>query len=443
MLHWKTIAALLQRPWWERVWVPQEIAVAQSIRFHCGDSTCTFQDIGASVEHLTNLVNQLGFEPHQQKATQSGGHGNAAGPFKVSPFEQADLLHRLKYRMGNHDEYIDLKNLIFHTRSCKATDLRDKIFSVLSLTDPEIYELQPDYRLSVYETFVAATHSLLSKTRSLDFFSACRNPERLNGLPSWVPNLLDSWRAWPFEPVHQLHQVSPKEEAEYTFDEDSAILRVTGSYLDSIDATSTGTVSQDDTFEELNALFHSWKIFAQDALSRTDIEYTEQRYISEDLLGLEKERSWIELLSVGHDRGHSLRYSPQGELLPEEASPLDRTPEVRFARSLLLPGDLKTRGHAYIGIHNYLRKFGVGRRLGLSKTGIIGLVPADAQQGDEICLLNGASFPYLLRKTSEHHVIVREACKLAFVFYPSSRPTTRGQDRYSHRVLSSTQIRYG
>lgn len=124
--------------------------------------------------------------------------------------------------------------------------------------------------------------------------------------------------------------------------------------------------------------------------------------------------------------------------MPEEASPLDRTPEVRFARSLLLPDDLKTRGHAYIGIHKYLRKFGVGRRLGLSKTGILGLVPTDAQQGDEICLLNGASFPYLLRKTGKHYVIVGEACKLAFVFYPSSRPSTRGQDRYSHRILRFT-----
>lgn len=290
VLHWKTIAALLQRPWWERVWVRQEIAVAQSITFHCGDSTCTFQDIGASVERLTNLVNQLGFEPQQQKATRSGGHGNPASPFKVSPFVQADLLHRLKYRMGNYEGYMDLKNLMFHTRSCKATDLRDKIFSILGLADPDIHELQPDYHLSVNETFVAATCSLISKTRSLDFFSACQNPERLNGLPLWVPNLLDNWRAWPFEPVHQLHQVPPNEEAEYTFDKDSAVLRVTGSYLDSIDATSTGTVSQDDTFEELNALFDSWKTFAQDALSRTDIEYMEQRYISEDLLGLEKER---------------------------------------------------------------------------------------------------------------------------------------------------------
>jgi hypothetical protein len=84
--------------------------------------------------------------------------------------------------------------------------------------------------------------------------------------------------------------VSPKEETGYTLDKDSAVLRVTGSYLDSIDATSTGTVSQDDTFEELTALFDSWKTFAQDALSRTDIEYMEQRYISEDLLGLEKEK---------------------------------------------------------------------------------------------------------------------------------------------------------
>lgn len=159
MLHWKTIAALLQRPWWERVWVRQEIAVAQSITFHCGNSTCTLQNIGASVERLANLVNQLGFEPHQYKATKSGDHSSAASPFQVSPLVQADLLHRLKYEMGNRDGYIDLKDLVFHTRSCKATDLRDKIFSMLGLADPEIHGLEPDYRLSVNETFIAASRS--------------------------------------------------------------------------------------------------------------------------------------------------------------------------------------------------------------------------------------------------------------------------------------------
>jgi len=211
-------------------------------------------------------------------------------------------------------------------------------------------------------------------------------------------------------------------DAGYSFDKDSTILRVTGSYLDSINATSRGTVNQDDTSEQLNALFHSWKTFAQNALSRKNIKHLEQRYISEGLLGPEKERSWIKLLSIGHDQGHSLRYSQQGELLPEEASPLDLTPAVQFARSLLLPDDLKAKGNTYIRIHNYLRKFGVGRRLGLSKTGIIGLVPADAQHGDQIFLLDGASFPYLLRKTGEYYVIVGEACKLALVFYSRSRP---------------------
>lgn len=65
---------------------------------------------------------------------------------------------------------------------------------MLGLADPEISNLRPDYRLSLHETLIAAARCVISKNLSLDLLSACQNPDRLHGLPSWVPNLLDDWK---------------------------------------------------------------------------------------------------------------------------------------------------------------------------------------------------------------------------------------------------------
>lgn len=49
--------------------------------------------------------------------------------------------------------------------------------------------------------------------------------------------------------------------------------------------------------------------------------------------------------------------------------------------------------------------------VGLSKSGEVGLVPADARPGDLMCMFCGASFPYILRSIDEQYVVVGEACK--------------------------------
>ena len=90
---------------------------------------------------------------------------------------------------------MDLMVLLFHTRTCKATDLRDKDFSVLELIHPELCGMEVDYRLPLKDAFVQAAQCIIAKKQSLDLLSGCQNPNRTNDLPSWIPNLLDEWKA--------------------------------------------------------------------------------------------------------------------------------------------------------------------------------------------------------------------------------------------------------
>jgi Heterokaryon incompatibility protein (HET) len=407
--HWRALAALLERPWWERVWVRQEVALNWSVTIHCGDESCDWYVLMSTVEWLNRFVNRMGFDPLQA----AGGRQPVAdaGGIHVPFYRKVDLFMVVKDQVRNGDKYMDFKDLIFHTRFCRSTDLRDKVFAVLGLADPEDHKLEADYRLPVQEAYKAAARSLISATGSLDVLGACQNPERLHGLPSWVPNLQDNWKAWPFKPKDGVHDVSASD-ADYSF-KDPDILRVRGSILDSVKTMSEGSVEYNDTFEQLAALLQTWKDFAATVIDDPDAEYLDKEFVKDHFLGKENERGWMELLSIGHDAGHNLQYSDDA-LLPRDTSREDRTPQLRLAKSLLFPDGVEK--NACIGIYNHLRKNGFGRRLSLGKTGTIGLVPADAQPGDLVCLLSGASFPYLLRKEGRFYVVVGEACKSLFPF---------------------------
>jgi hypothetical protein len=79
--------------------------------------------------------------------------------------------------------------MLFHNRACESTDPRDRVYAVLGIVnDDEVKGLEPDYSMRKEEAFRAAVEFVIHNTRSLDLLSACQDPERESGLPSWVPN---------------------------------------------------------------------------------------------------------------------------------------------------------------------------------------------------------------------------------------------------------------
>jgi hypothetical protein len=409
-VHWKALTALLERPWWERVWVRQEVALASEATVHCGTQTCTFAALTTTIDILNKIDEQLRFKAIQQGTAKASKLSRTADVFTMSCYIRAYNLSCFRVGMGSRPNlaFKDLRDLIIHTRTCKATDPRDKVFSVLGLVDPEFWELKADYRLSIRETFIAVARCLISKKQSLDVLSGCQNPECLNGLPSWVPNLVDEWKARPFPFTHQRHwvEVTAGEDPDFIFGGGGdGTIRARGHRLDYIATLSDDTPNQDATTEELDALSANWKAFAATALSNPQMHVLDRAHVGKYI----DDGPWIYFLSVYVDRGNPL---------PKTATPLDIRGDYRMAESLLLPKDdsaikvkdMKKR------VHEYLRKSGVGRRLCITKMGenkgSVVLVPADSKVGDEIWLFRGTSFPYVLRKVKDgKYVVVGEACK--------------------------------
>lgn len=405
--HRKALAKLFERPWWERVWVRQEVAVAKEATVHCGSEYCSFHAITLTLEILNKMDEELGFKAIQEKPT-SEPHSNL---LRTTSYSRAYTLalYRSRQGQGPTTAYKDLGTLIHDTRACLATDSRDKVFSILGLVDPNIWDLRADYRLSTKETFVAVTCCLISRKQSLDIISECQNPERANGFPSWVPNLVEGWKARPF-PARGLHyaEVLVSEAPDFAFEgEGGCVLKARGSRIDVIETLSEETPCQDATSEELEDLDMKWRELAKSALLNPQIDSSHRGYV----MRYNDDGPWIQFLSA---------YSDMGKPLMKTAARLEVPGDYLMAKSLLLPGDEEVVSLDVKGlkqrVHVQLMKYGVGRRLCITKMGSVLLVPADSLVGDEIWVFRGTNYPFVLREEKKgKYVVVGEACEYSFV----------------------------
>jgi hypothetical protein len=300
-----------------------------------------------------------------------------------------------------------LENLILGTRACKATDVRDKIFSMLGLVDPEFWDLKADYRCSVEEILTGAARRIIYKKQSLEILMGCQNPHRRHGLPSWVPNLIDPWRAHPFTDV-QKDCVS--DHLDFTFEgEKQDVLRAQGCLVGIVGKLNNATPGENASIAELNMVNANWKEFyAASAVTRTDPM---------------DDKQWSEFLS-----GY-----PKSKFTFGATSKETR----RAVKNLLLPPEVDTSTPPFDNrrkIIENLSKFGVGRRLceircqrnmpNLFSFGAstvthrteeeirVGLVPSDTKLGDEIWDFRGSALPRVLRKIdNDKYVVVGEACQ--------------------------------
>ncbi|KAE9363037.1 hypothetical protein N431DRAFT_475216 [Stipitochalara longipes BDJ] len=90
---------------------------------------------------------------------------------------------------------LDLSSLLFKFRGRLCTDLRDKIFALIGLTDTDLalINLAPDYHSSHKELYIRLAKSLLECSEILDFLSILRgNTELSHTLPSWVVDWPDT-----------------------------------------------------------------------------------------------------------------------------------------------------------------------------------------------------------------------------------------------------------
>jgi hypothetical protein len=166
------------KPWFERCWVFQEILLAERAILWCGSLEMSWSSF---VRHCEEL--------------EDGSESMNSLVHKLSNDVVLNVENlRQRFQSGSRQDRPPLSRILIDTWQRKATDERDKIFSVLGLVEGTV--LQADYSLTVRETYMAAARACILQDQHLGILCLTElsqtESERANQakleLPSWVPH---------------------------------------------------------------------------------------------------------------------------------------------------------------------------------------------------------------------------------------------------------------
>jgi hypothetical protein len=163
------VNSLFLRPWFERLWIRQEVSMAQTVVMRAGMRE-------ASWENFRKAVACIRMKPRNSYPTHK---------LERSRF-------RLVYNVCRPLEYYKVVELYRRIRGAKCKDPRDRIYAILSLllkSNPHL-TITPDYTLSVKDIYRDVVIQDIKSARNLSILVPCRYSEKDNEhkLPSWVPN---------------------------------------------------------------------------------------------------------------------------------------------------------------------------------------------------------------------------------------------------------------
>ncbi|KAK1764026.1 heterokaryon incompatibility protein-domain-containing protein [Phialemonium atrogriseum] len=208
----RAAAALYNRPYWHRIWIIQEHALARQRLIVCGNDTIAAYDMLAAILALNAIETGGGLTDFERPwvgsfLSESFIFFNMAmirGGLLRKRDESSDyelgMLYIMLRNRGPVQENIDMPRLLKATSACLATDPRDRIFGLLGLIDKETWPVQPDYGSDVSSLYMSYTIAEFRQSKSLELLANAgigwiTAADRLHatGLPSWVPDYSFHW----------------------------------------------------------------------------------------------------------------------------------------------------------------------------------------------------------------------------------------------------------
>jgi hypothetical protein len=171
----KAVISLLKRPWFERLWIVQEIRLANNKAIiQAGHKSILWANFISSSYYL------------RSKFQGDKGDGILSSEFLKH------YLHVQPLGLGKPQVFEDLQRLTWDIRNTKCTDPRDRVYGILSMVHKSsAVELRPDYTKSVGEVYQEVVLHILERSKNLRILARCEmaeDEEDFSRIPSWAPN---------------------------------------------------------------------------------------------------------------------------------------------------------------------------------------------------------------------------------------------------------------
>ncbi|KAF2029305.1 HET-domain-containing protein [Setomelanomma holmii] len=398
---WQPIRSFLDRPWFRRSWIIQEVLLAQDIQMYCGN---------------WELEWGLFEGPARIAAASARDSGDAYGwQFHAAKGSQnlaQELINSRVFEKANH---LNLLELLDAFRLFPVTKRQDKIYSLLGIcADKDDPAYTVDYLEPSEDTFTRYSKRFVEKGYGAKvLYCAANSPREFDG-PSWVAN-------WDNEDFPGTRLTSLIEGSDYSTSgtsssmmnvlPDSSNLQISGIIVDKIEQVSSFSPAVDhrecrrDIYKAWNELqsllkkenpYHGrcsdeiiWRTMICDKQGESLLENMSKEarsVLAWDHKEMSNEaKSWY---SVYGDPKRTKEYYPATESIK-------RAHEERFMQTAV----------QYAGTSLNMMQW---KRFAASLDGNLASVPVSSLPGDILCIVMGAAVPFVLRPLHGGYRLVGE-----------------------------------
>lgn len=422
--RWKALAAILQRPWFWRTWVVQEVVLNPNVELVLGAAALTWAELESVVALLEGPAPSI-WQPDQvisaselpfarinrirtrhRRLLDARRDSASTGPADLSKFQPEQSQLDLEI------DHPDILDLLLMSRGLGATDPRDKIYALLGLSK---HDIEPDYSQSPESIFIdfalqtlgVATNKF-AKLEAIDgepplasdrdfrraivLLSCAGRQNQSLSLPSWVPDWTTTLASRPliFGLNESRYSAGGNRLGVFDWRYETG-LHLSGILLDTVqaagrvklecDAQSTATNDTDS-----HALIaHWWQEAHQLAGERIDTSPGSTPYTD----AFERMRRRLYLCKHGYYVGEPsqrMQRGRRGSLLDEssEGTTPSSTPNTTHSATQTL-----TLGPTR------------GRVMTVTSTGFVGLAPHGTREGDVVFVVRGIDVPLVLRANGD------------------------------------------
>jgi len=397
------LTCFFKRPWWERLWVIQEVALGQNVVFQQGTAELTFDEL------LNAYETTVSYYSEHLSGFQYGSYGNDDDFIEL--FRSALVLEQARrlfqtYSAGNNQRgnqyaimtWMTIANLL---RVRKATDDHDHLYSLYGLLPPTIVELpgmQPSYTTTTEMAFTDVTYALMKASRSLMLFNHLgrRSTSDPASLPSWVPD-------WRLPPVDH-YESNARVERETLFNASNSApfyirrlsastLCLKGCFVDVIGRWAPKPLLATAS-PILDGIYDSWRGDWTDAAQASGWEIESQ---IPNLEGMFR-RTVLYDCAPGPENGKLRRLTPLA--CQTMWSVHERAVAIAFGEDDELAGQTLSVEDAKRA--DYMMTCAKARTFFVTASLFMGMTQAHVQPGDHVFIVAGNSHPVILRPSSRY-----------------------------------------
>jgi hypothetical protein len=188
---WLALDRLFDRPYWQRVWIRQELVLSENMRFACGDRQCSEMELHNTLFWLHRALNYYtGILQSQGDLALVPNSKDGKKLVMANPgYKELNQVILAKTYITDLKIRLPLLWNLDKSRGARSTDPRDRIFGVLGVSsDAQLLFPQPGYTASVSMVYAEFVRAYIKEYGDLDVICFGRPSRVQSDLPSWIPD---------------------------------------------------------------------------------------------------------------------------------------------------------------------------------------------------------------------------------------------------------------